>query len=207
MVTTRRPGALLALAMAAVAFAGCETIKGDFMPLEVGNRWEYAVEWHGDRAAPEVSKDFIEITGKLSATRFRASELGLTTEWMKESGFLQRFDGRSRQALLRLPPHTGYRWPMTGSSGMIYYEIVGREDVRTPAGLFRGALKVTSRNAGGRRAIHYWFAPDVGLVKVALFHRGELVETKSLSKLRLGGRSRAVAPDLDTGPEPDPAGP
>jgi len=206
MSRCRHAGFLL-LVLAAAALAGCETVARDYMPLAVGNRWEYAVDWHRGEAAPQAATDFIEITQKVGRSSFRARELGLTTVWAKEQGYLTRSDGRWREGLLLLPPHTGYKWRVNTTGGPRFYEVMGREKVMVPAGEFPNSVKVTCRSLSGKRLLHRWFAPKIGMVKLERRYAGKLVETKVLTGCRLRTPGSPGAPGSAAPPIPGRRGP
>jgi len=202
-----RRAVIFAFAAAALAgaLAGCETVSGDYMPLAVGNRWEYSVDWHRAAAPPQAATDFIEITQKVGRASYRARELGLTTLWAKEQGYLTRSDGRWREGVLLLPPHTGYKWRVNTTGGARFYEIVGREDVTVPAGKFSNCVKVTCRSLSGKRYLRRWFARDIGMVKLERLYDGKRVETKMLTGCRIRkGPAPASAKARGDSPPPIP---
>lgn len=163
---------LIALAM---AVAGCEDVRHDYFPLAEGNVWEYRLVSKDPAAAgdarPETAR--IEIGPPLRPLTYRASYKDNGQIWSKEDGFVNLQDAAGRHYLLRLPPHTGYKWIEQDPSGNArYFEIERHEDVVTPAGAFRGCAKVVEEDRRRRDRICYWFAPDVGLVRRARYSQG-----------------------------------
>ena len=170
-VTVRIAALLLAVAL----ISGCENVNRDYFPLAEGNRWTYAVRGdEGKAGGVEVRGSVtLEITEKIRPLTFRAAYRDGEQVWSKEDGFLSMQDSAGRHYLLRLPPHTGYRWGEQDADGRTrYYEIEGREDIETPAGRFGGCVRVREEDRLGRERVFYWYAPDVGLVRRSRYFRG-----------------------------------
>jgi len=64
--------------------------------------------------------------------------------------------------LLKTPPKVGTKWELDGGAR---YEVTKEEDVEVPAGKFK-AVRVEQVNGGTTTTL--WFAPTVGLVKMAV---------------------------------------
>ena len=207
---TRAAAASLAAAIAALLAAGCERIAGDYMPLAVGNRWDYSVRWQRGEAPAEAAADFMEIIDEVAPGKFRAREAAATSLWSKELGFVIRADGTTREPILALPPHTGYKWKLNTPAGSVFSEIAERCEVSVPAGRFADCLRVVQRDVTGRRVLNYWFAPGVGIVKAVLLYSGTPVETRELLRWRLApgaGAGTGSEPKGPAAPEPEPPGP
>lgn len=178
------------LAVGLSLLAGCEDVNHDYMPLAVGNCWTYrdVVEARGrtDWLTRPGEVWVREITGKLDEFDYEARYGGRREMWSKKHGFLavhlEEGPGLSTWPLLKYPPHTGTRWdwplvaagatpPGTGTETdvpfplKLYFEVVGRERMAVPAGTFLECLHVVGENFDRTRRIHYWFAPEIGLVR------------------------------------------
>lgn len=116
---------------------------------------------------------------------YRAELAGTEQVWSKKDGYVGFQNARGRHYWLILPPHTGYRWIVTGANGEnLYYEIEGHEELTTPAGIFRHCAVVRQETRDRRISFRYWFCDGVGLVRRSKYYlkeevfRQELVEFK-----------------------------
>ena len=160
--------ALLAVGLAAAS--GCSGRRADYMPLAVGNRWDYRVV----RSDGGSSRHSMVITGKVSELVYEADDGGQRCLWSKEDGWVARQAGGLVAYLLYLPPAAGVKWQnvVAGRKLKIWCRIAGRETVSVPAGTFPGCPVVVMEPAGGKTERRYWFAPDVGWVRYSYGPRG-----------------------------------
>ena len=102
--------------------------------------------------------------------------------WSKRSGYVGFQSNRGRSYLLILPPHTGYRWVVTGPAGQdLYYEIESAAaTVATPAGQFQYCVIARQESRDRREIFRYWFAPNVGLVRRSKYFMTEEVFRQEL---------------------------
>jgi hypothetical protein len=148
----------------------------DFMPLAVGNKWEYRIKG----APPEAPIDAREIVEKDSQGFFVANNgqrLAPRTDGI--------FDGE--RFLLQEPIETGHEWiavPKDMPDGVERYKITAvGTSARVPAGTFDGCVevefstvirhKVTNEKA--TITVTSTYAPGVGLIKTT----GNVVPEKS----------------------------
>lgn len=104
--------------------------------------------------------------------------------WSKKNGYVGFQSARGRSYLLILPPHTGYKWVVTGAGGQdLFYEIESAaSSVSTPGGTFRDCAIARQESRDRKEIFRYWFAPNVGLVRRSKYFanvevfRQELVE-------------------------------
>ena len=174
--------------------AGCGRPRADYMPLAVGNRWNYRVVREGGRA----SSRRLEITSRVSEVSYRAQEGGAPQLISKEDGFLSVLRQGQMVYLLILPPTKGIGWWTTTPQGKLWCRVAGRETVSVPAGVFAGCVVVVMEAKGGSAEIRHWFAPGVGWVRYSWGPRGgrpwevrELVDYE----LHPPGSAEAPAPD------------
>jgi hypothetical protein len=104
---------------------------------------------------------------------------------LDEAGTLTRFD--SPQSIVGSPVTFGTSWDFNtqadGSQVHQHYEIVGQNDVTTPAGTFNAFHIRGEQTSPGRMTIDRWFMPGIGIVKdVTETHSdsGELLRRISL---------------------------
>lgn len=157
--------------MALALAAGCLPER-DYMPLCVGNRWDYVVLTANGRREERR----LEITRRLSKETWQAREGsgreldlgGIPQVWSLEDEIVSVQQLAERWALLWLPPATGLGWwTQTPDGDRVWSKIVGREAVSVPAGTFRDCVVVVMERAGGRGEIRHWFAPGVGWVRAS----------------------------------------
>ena len=161
---------LLALLPLALPAAGCFGRRADYMPLAVGNRWDYRIATSDGRRA----RRRLVVTGKVSALTYRATDGDEASLWSKEDGWVSRQQNGELIYLLYLPPVTGAKWQNVMGAKRIraWCRIDGRETVSVPAGVFKDCVVVVMEAAGSRTELRYWFAPDVGWVKFSYGPRG-----------------------------------
>jgi hypothetical protein len=102
--------------------------------------------------------------------------------WSKRNGYVGFQSMNGRNYLLILPPHTGYKWVVTGPAGKdLFYEIESAAaTVRTPAGEFKNCAVARQESRDRKEVFRYWFAPNVGLVRRSKFFAGEEVFRQEL---------------------------
>ena len=162
--------ALVALAAGLLA-AGCSGPRAgrEYLPLAVGNRWDYVVATSD--GAQERRR--MAITGRLSADTFTATDGGEPGAWSWEDGFLSFQQGGSRAYLLMLPASPGVKWwTVTPEGARVSCEVTGFAKVTTPAGVFPRCVEVLMETVGGRTEMRHWFAPGVGWVRHSSGPRG-----------------------------------
>jgi len=188
-----KPVAVTALALGAAFAAGCARAPaaparaaaapanepGAYFPLAVGNSWTYLDQSPG---LPEASRGAARTIRILERTKdgfFRddqRGELRAGPDCVRD---------RVRQ-LLCAPLEVGSRWTSTVSvSSSERYEIVATgELVATPAGTFKGCVKVRAHNraAGGvENVLETTYAPGVGPIRIETY---ALVNGKAAPQFR-----------------------
>ena len=200
---------------------GCEDIRGDFLPLEVGSSWTYRVVCEGRRletdtirilerlehasgdgeeeapsAAPKTPK---EAPGETE--RFRVREPGAVSVWTKTGRDVFRILGDTVTQIIAHPPFVGSGWtdrgPRSGlqasrQGGSVYCKVAAREAVETPAGWFFDCVVVERHAEDFSSLVRQWFAPDVGLVKWRVERPGRPAVEWLLEEYRAGGRADAA---------------
>ncbi|MFH0937753.1 MAG: hypothetical protein V1899_00480 [Planctomycetota bacterium] len=102
--------------------------------------------------------------------------------WSKRNGYVGFQSIRGRSYLLILPPHTGYKWVVTGAAGQdLFYEIeTTAATIATPRQTFQHCVLVRQESRDRREILRYWFAPDVGLVRRSKYFANEEVFRQEL---------------------------
>jgi hypothetical protein len=112
-----------------------------------------------------------------------------------EAGQLTKLD--PPLPIISAPVSVGTTWDFDGESagGKVHqhYEIVGRADVKTPAGTFHAFHIRGEQNAPGPMTIDRWFVPGIGIVK-------DVTETRSDS----GELLRRITLELNEQPKVTP---
>lgn len=176
-----RPATALA---AAVALAACAHAPGpvpapggraaargpgpaEFYPLEVGNSWTYVDESPALAPATRGASRTVRIVEQTADGYFRDSERG---ELKADATCLH---DRVRR-ILCAPFQQGASWSSIAAPGSTErFEIAAvDETVKTPAGEFRGCVKVRARNradADTEQVLEITYAPGVGVVRLETF--------------------------------------
>ena len=173
------PAVVGALGVLAVG-AGCQDVRHDYFPLEVGSSWTYRVVSAG-RACGQESIEVVERVeypwekegGERDAAgssprpeRFRVREPASLAVWTKDEGGVFRILAGTVTTIIQYPPFVGFGWTDLGSrGGRVYCRIVGREAVETPADWFFECIVVEREAEDLSSVVRQWFAPEVGLVK------------------------------------------
>lgn len=190
---------LAALALAAVALAGCEgnpTAKGPsaskfsgvlrFYPLEKGWQWSFMLRDPQQGAAGP---------GLLAVTKVVEFDghVALLTTGNELNELRVEKDGLVRVAsgayLLKLPLSLGERWP--GAAGAVVEVTKVDEKVTVDAGAFEGCIETTETFRGDEaRVVTTTYCPDVGPVQLEVHQTtvapGEAPVT-AIAKLRSYG--------------------
>lgn len=142
-----------------------ESLSKDYLPLQVGNSWVYAVN-----AAGAERRETIEAAVRIDGnTYFRFSS------YAGRAGSLLRLDAQNRMweriddrdvLLYDFGAQAGATWSYPGGTVVL----VGREEtVTVPAGTFRNCVQFHYTVAGKEGDWDEWLAPGVGPVKRHLF--------------------------------------
>lgn len=154
----------------------------DYLPLEVGRVMRYEVSWSppvGEtRSATAVGEvpAKVEIAGKTyykQVTKISGIPFSPTTVVYYRptpQGVYQILEGEEdRPEWLYLPRaiEVGDTWSASTSHGELEFTAVGKEDVDTPSGDYRGCwrLSLVIKSPLGTVTEEQWLAPGVGFVK------------------------------------------
>jgi len=145
-----------------------QAVASRWLPLDVGNRWEYAVSRSAD-GYNTVTKYTIAVRAKVPTSHgdvWRV-ETGLpgrysvVHQWMTDRAGVWR---RSRPAVPASPWGREFAFDGGASSdGLVWTVVNDAQPVTTPCGVFSDVLHLHADSSGG--AIDVWFAPNVGIVK------------------------------------------
>jgi len=153
-------------------------------PLTVGDTLEYELKT-GDKASPaysdEVTKAEKQTDGSTRVTVRRSYPRGEPTTLVvavADTGLtrVSDLDGKLDEPdlLLKLPATVGTAWEVGGTK----YEVTATEEVAVAAGKYP-AVKVEEKS--GKYPAVRWFAPGVGLVKMAVQGGGSTYELKAFT--------------------------
>lgn len=160
--------ALVAGVLLLLGAAGCLPDR-DFMPLAIGNRWDYRLTYDDGR----TDQVRLELTGRDSEKTWSGTDGRIGCRWSKEDGIISVQQEGTRIYLLWLPPTRGVGWWTVLRQGeRVWCRVVGRETVTVPAGTFQDCVAVVMEEPGGRTEFRHWFAPDVGWVRYSWGPRG-----------------------------------
>lgn len=134
-----------------------------------------------DAAARRVS---LQLRESIDPITFKALYDTAEQVWSKRNGYVGFQSTRGRNYLLILPPHTGYKWTVTSSTGQdLFYQIENvSATLETPAGKFENCVLARQESRDRKEVFKYWFAPNVGMVRRSKYFideevfRQELVE-------------------------------
>jgi hypothetical protein len=159
-----------ALVLAAAA-AGCASPRADhqYMPLAVGNRWEYRVT---TEAGGESRRELV-ITERVSPLTCKGTDGGQPVVWSWEDDFLSCQVRGQRVYMLMLPASKGAGWWTVTADGQgVWCRLAGFARVSVPAGTFPSCLEVVMTPRGGSTEMRHWFARGVGWVRFSSGPRG-----------------------------------
>jgi hypothetical protein len=167
--------------LGAVLTAGCEDVRHDYLPLEVGSSWTYRVVSEGRVRGSDTIRvldrleHILEEEGEArgdgrfgAGGRFSVKEPTGVVVWSRAGRDVFRVSpgGGTVTTIIKYPPFVGFGWTDKGpGGGLVYCRIVGREAVETPAGWFFDCIVIERRAQDFSSVVRQWFAPEVGLVK------------------------------------------
>lgn len=134
-------------------------------------------------AKPAVARRVaLELRAAVDELTFRALYDTAEQVWSKRSGYVGFQAMKGRSYLLILPPHTGYRWIVTGAAGQdLFYEIeTASGTVSTPKGPFHDCAVARQESRDRKEIYRYWFAPNIGLVRRSKYFMNEEVFRQEL---------------------------
>ncbi len=174
--------ALLGL-ISLISLIGCEDVRHDYCPLEVGSSWTYRVvsdgRVHGSESIEVIERVEYSWEGKREKSerrarrteRFRVREPAAVAVWAKDEGGVFRILADGVTTIIQYPPFVGFGWTdegpgLGGQRGhVVYCKVLGREAVKTPADWFFDCIVVEREAKDFSSVVRQWFAPEVGLVK------------------------------------------
>ena len=134
-------------------------------------------------ARPAVARGVsLELRAQVDELTYRALYDTAEQVWSKRSGYVGFQSVRGRSYLMILPPHSGYKWVVTGPAGEdLYYQIESASaTVSTPKEEFAGCALVRQESRDRKEIFRYWFAPDIGLVRRSKYFANEEVFRQEL---------------------------
>ncbi|HYF52012.1 MAG TPA: hypothetical protein VEJ63_21565 [Planctomycetota bacterium] len=140
-----------------------------------------------DEKSAVARRVVLELRAAVDELTFRALYDTAEQVWSKRNGYIGFQSARGRSYLLILPPHSGYKWVVTGPGGQdLFYEIESASaSVTTPAGEFRNCAVSRQESRDRKEIFRYWFAPEVGLVRRSKYFMNEEVFRQELIEFNI----------------------
>jgi hypothetical protein len=135
-----------------------------------------------DRPVASARRVALQLRESINPITYKALYDTAEQVWSKRNGYIGFQSGRGRNYLAILPPHTGYKWVVTGPAGQdLFYEIESANaTVETPAGTFDHCVISRQESHNRQEIFKFWFAPDVGLVRRSKYFVNEEVFRQEL---------------------------
>jgi uncharacterized protein DUF3108 len=170
--------------------------KTEYMPLKVGSKWTYKVEFGGQNLTIPQKCTKIEKKGEHEVASLEMEVMGMTvTEQLSSNAkgvFRHSFNGVPVEPpiqALKLPIKKGETWEaeieIMGQKVKATMKSDGEEEVTVPAGKYKAvAVGMEIAVMGQQVKAKNWFAPNVGIVKQT-FDIGGFGGTSELEKVEL----------------------
>lgn len=178
-------GLLVALACAA-AFANGD--KKPFLPAEKGSFWEYDLKYGEDKKTGKIGVSSVEANGTLNLTLDGFQSLDDDMKWkLKKDSIVWMYKGGG-WTVLKTDAKKGDSWTsnLGGEEMTLRSVLVDIEDANTPAGKFKGCLRVMNNTPEGLETVCMWWAKGIGIVKVEVSTRGKVQESWLLKSYSVG---------------------
>lgn len=167
------------LSIVALFVSSCaSSASTPYMPLVIGNTWEYRFTTLPDKSENTFTMQITERDKR----GFRMPEpSGGPSWWRIENGFLVLERTGEVLRFFEIPIRTGVSWWIRGADGGRYcVRVMAFEYVGVPAGDFLKALRVEMENEDRSKQAVFHFARDVGLVKRVSFEHSRLLSLELL---------------------------
>jgi hypothetical protein len=151
--------------------------KADYMPLKVGNKWTYKVEFMGQNLTVPQKCTKIEKKGDHDVASLEMEFNNMTvTEQLSSNAkgvFRHSFNGVPVDPpilALKLPVKKGESWEaeidIGGQKVKANMKVEGEQEVTVPAGKYKAvAVAMEAAVMGQQIKATNWFAPNVGIIK------------------------------------------
>lgn len=174
-----------------------QEIDKRFAPHKVGSKWTFKVlvcTPIGDLERDDWSVEVAKVDGSTSFNKSEAGQSKQEVGWGTDNGFYcwgPINDGKWKpvMALFKLGSKAGDTWDgWTANRAQNMPDVkityVADEDLEVPAGKYKNVVHVKAEVKDGP-TIHYYFAPEVGLVKISVFVEDEENKLVERSKVLL----------------------
>lgn len=179
-------GVLFLLAAAVTGAQEAKKVSRDFYPMQVGNTWTYKIEVGGNTETAVASIAKVENVNGSPLARLDVSVKGkvVTSEHLVQNAMgIFRHKNKDMEitppiCLLKYPVKAGAKWDGTitvgKETGKYACEATEEKELTAvAAGKFktmRVAIALESDENGAKKTVNtvYWFAPDVGIVKMTV---------------------------------------
>jgi hypothetical protein len=186
----------LLIAGVCVSAASAQGPGASYLPLKVGNKWVYQVDFGGQMV--EISQKVVKIDKKdgqeiaTLETEVAGNTLQEQTSVTEKGIFRHSFQGMPVEPpilALKLPFKKGETWEakisVQGQEFKATMKAEAEEEVSVPAGKYKALVVSTEMDLGGQQiSSRTWFAPKVGIVKQS-FSFGGVTGTSELTKFEL----------------------
>jgi hypothetical protein len=170
--------------------------KADYMPLKVGNKWTYKLDFGGQMVSVNQKVTKVEKKDGTDVATVESEFMGQTMNEQTSSSdkgiFRYSFQGMAVDPpiqALKLPYKKGDAWEakfkIQGQEQSAKMKSEGEEDVTVPAGKYKALVVSMEMDIMGQQvSAKSWFAADVGIVKQT-FSFGGLNGSSELEKVEL----------------------
>lgn len=193
---TIRTSLVMSLSLLVAASVAHGQDKTNYMPLKVGNKWVYKVDFGGQNLSITQKVTKIEKKNGQDVASVESDVNGQTIAEQTASNdkgvFRYSFQGMPVDPpvqALKLPVKKGETWDakfkIQDQEQKATMKTEGEEDVTVPAGKYKAVLVSADMELMGQKiTIKSWFAPGVGIVKQT-FGFGGATGTSELEKVEL----------------------
>lgn len=182
--------------VALVLLLACPAALADenkpFIQLARGNFWKYDVLELGEKKSGKIEVTEIGMNGKFE---MKFTGMGVPEEamaWKVGNKYLVwEFPPETKWKILKFGVKKGDSWSSEIDFVVpipVESEVVAVEDIQTPAGRFKGCLKIRNvlGTETGSNIFYMWWARGVGLVKLETVENGELDTRWTLTGYKVG---------------------
>jgi hypothetical protein len=187
---------VLGLVALVLVMPASQAAAQDYMPLKVGNKWTYKVEFSGQNLNITQKVTKIEKKGDVDVASIESDVMGMNiveqTSSSAKGVFRYSFNGIPVDPpiqALKLPFKKGETWEaevnIMGQKLKATMKAEGEEEVTVPAGKHKAILVSMEMDVMGQAVkAKSWFADKVGIVKQT-FELGGVAGTSELEKVEL----------------------
>ena len=176
-------GKYLLLLCAALVLVSCTKKTADYFPLNIGNKWDYSfkITTKGNPQVSTMSYNILSkaVVGTNEYYKFESTfgwmplDNNKSTDYYRESDngiVIKTPDEKKNDELIVLPSplEKGKQWESNNQNGKKKYTVTNFEPITVGDKTYSDCVKIDYEQTGpgGTDAGYYYFAKDVGLVKI-----------------------------------------